>query len=369
MGVTMKKWIFLIMSLVVIGIGSLIYQSISTGTDDYLELAEKFRQMGADDQELFNYQKALESSIKENGTVSLKTAEIYRKLGNKEKDLTRAAEAFDKAILIYAMEDEHKLPDIYYEKGYQLLWGGERTKKETLEAFQEVIRLYEENQYENSNSLCMSYYYIAFLQEEEADKLMYLKKAEEHLSDLTELQSWDISTVIERAIAIMLFSEGEFTNALSYYDNLIEKSEMSEEERAWYIYADASYMSGACLTFLERVDESEDRIKKAIEIYSQKDDGSLYYEQASAHTFLAFAYANMEPPKREDALEAGIDAFSFYKQRDVITNIDMQKMEEMKVYLQVAYEKMYPEKESWEFESWFDENARVNTRNYQIYTN
>ena len=95
----MKKWLLLIVSLIIIGIGSLIYQSARTDTNGYLELAEKFQKMGADDQELFNLRKALESSIKENGNVSLETAEIYRKLGNKEKNLTQAAEDFDKARL------------------------------------------------------------------------------------------------------------------------------------------------------------------------------------------------------------------------------------------------------------------------------
>lgn len=365
----MKKWLLLIVSLIIIGIGSLIYQSARTDTNGYLELAEKFQKMGADDQELFNLRKALESSIKENGNVSLETVEIYRKLGNKEKNLTQAAEDFDKAILIYEMEDVQKIPDTYYEKGYKLLWGGSKTQEEALESFYEVIRLYEENQYEDSNSLCMSYNYIAYLQEDVTDKLTYLKKAEEYFSTLTEQQSWEISTTIELAIGQMLFIQSDYTAALSYYDSLLEKSETIEEEQAWYIYAEASHMSGACLTFLNRADEGESRIKKAIEIYSERDDGSLYYEQAVAHTFLAFAYANMEPPKQEEALEAGIDAFSYYKQRDVITNIDLRSMEEMKIYLQIAYEKMYPEKESWAFREWFDENCQVKSRNYQIYTN
>lgn len=365
----MKKWILSVLLFMIIGICVLLYNGINIDTEDYLNLADTFRERGAYDQELFNLEKALESSIKTNGSVSEVTAEIYRKLANRENNLSKKEEYFDMAIGIYKLENEMKLPELYYEKGYWLINGGSETKEKARDAFKNVIHLYEENEYENSDVLCMSFYFMSFLEEGNEERLLYLKQGENYFSKMSEEQYWEFSTIIERAIGAILFSKAEYDQALSYYETIIKKSENNKSEEVWYITADARALSGACLVFLGNVEEGLSRIKLSITTYQEKNDAFLYSEQASANIYLALAYAYMNPPKVEAALNAGMDAFSLYKQREVITNIDLDKMNNLKYYLSIAYKRIYPESDEKDFEIWFDKNAKVTAYNYKFYTN
>lgn len=63
-----------------------------------------------------------------------------------------------------------------------------------------------------------------------------------------------------------------------------------------------------------------------------------------AHTFLALAYGKLEPPGKQEVLEEGELALSYFTEMDRIDSQDLRSMEYIKYVLRIAYERAFPEK-------------------------
>lgn len=352
----MKKRVALILAVCLVGIGGLVYYVGSLDADDYLERAETAETY---DLEIFNLENALEKSLEENGTISLKTAEIYRMLGKAYRNLTLGAEAFDKAILICEMAGGQDLAELYWEKGMRLMEGGEQTADMAREAFTMVLQLYEEEQYEFSDHLCHSYLQLAIMEQDNEKKLSFLRKAEENLGGLSEENRWIITNLVKRNAAAQLINKGEYGEAMEYVEGL-EQEARERGESAWYVLADVQAMAGICFTWQGMAEEGIARLWEAVQLYEEKGDPSWDFELALAYSRLAVAYAHTEPPEREMALKSGESAIRILARQDTLAGNELDHMRKVESYLWNTYEKLNPGANRLLFEDWYYQVFREN---------
>ncbi len=361
----MKKWILFVFAILFVGIGALVYKGSTMGFEDYLDLAATFHEREDYDQEMFNLEKALEESLEINGQLSLATADIYRRMGLCDRDTDKIDEYFDKAILIYEMIGEKGATGLYYEKGKMLMEKGTGTAvflgKESLE---KAIELYERDGYEDSDQLCDSCLLLAYSETDREKRQSFLKKAESYFGDLSKENGWRIENQIYRQMGIDWFLEGMFEEALECFDNVLIRAADSKEKDAKQVMAEAWCMSGAALVYMDRAQEGKERIEKAVTFYDVYNRKQPYLDAALAHAFLALAYGKLEPPGRQEVLEEGALALSYFTEKESIHNQDLRSMEYIKYILQDAYESSFPEKWERDFEEWFQGISHLKASEY-----
>lgn len=365
-----KKWTYAVIILFFAGIGFMIHRANSMGIEEYLELAEVFEEKGSYENVIFNLEQALKESQKTYGDTSAESADIYRKLGAAERDLSKGTEYFDKAVLIYEIEGRmEEVPAVQYEKGIMLMKGLPATREKVEAAFQKVMDLYQDNEYENSDSYCMSCYYLAYLQGDTELQLEYLKKGEARLSSLSAEGERKILQTIYSGLSMVYSSGQDFNSSLEYHEKILQMLEGTTDEAEKVLLADTYRLSGACLIYVKDITKAMERIGKAIAMYEEIGNGSYYAETASSYVYLALVYASQNEPDAEKMLECGETAFSYYKSLDTITNVDLGNIEVLKMVMHEAYQKAYPEKEEWEFDDWYNSNTKWNASTYHFYTN
>ena len=350
----MKKWILFVFAILFVGIGALVYKGSTMGFEDYLDLAATFHEREDYDQEMFNLEKALEESLEINGQLSLATADIYRRMGLCDRDTDKIDEYFDKAILIYEIAGKKDLADLYYEKGKRLIEnGGGRAVFLGKESLKQAIQLYEQDGYEDSDKLCESCLMLANLETDREKQWVCLKQAESYFWDLSKENGWQIGNRIYRLMGINRFQEGMYEEAFGYFDAMLIRAEDSEEKDVKQVMAEAQYLSGAALVLVDRAEEGKKRIEQAIVFYDVHNGKQPYEDAALAHTFLALAYGKLEPPGKQEVLEEGELALSYFTEMDRIDSQDLRSMEYIKYVLRIAYERAFPEKMERDFEEWF----------------
>lgn len=350
----MKKWILFVFAILFVGIGVLVYKGSTMGYEDYLDLAATFHEREDYDQEMFNLEKALQESLEINGQLSLETADIYRRMGLCDRDTDKIAEDFDKAILIYEIAGKKDLADLYYEKGKRLIEnGGGRAVFLGKESLKQAIQLYEQDGYEDSDKLCESCLMLANLETDREKQWVCLKQAESYFWDLSKENGWQIGNRIYRLMGINRFQEGMYEEAFGYFDAMLIRAEDSEEKDVKQVMAEAQYLSGAALVLVDRAEEGKKRIEQAIVFYDVHNGKQPYEDAALAHTFLALAYGKLEPPGKQEVLEEGELALSYFTEMDRIDSQDLRSMEYIKYVLRIAYERAFPEKMERDFEEWF----------------
>ena len=350
----MKKWILFVFAILFVGIGVLVYKGSTMGYEDYLDLAATFHEREDYDQEMFNLEKALQESLEINGQLSLETADIYRRMGLCDRDTDKIAEDFDKAILIYEIAGKKDKADLYYEKGKRLIEnGGGRAVFLGKESLKQAIQLYEQDGYEDSDKLCESCLMLANLETDREKQWVCLKQAESYFWDLSKENGWQIGNRIYRLMGINRFQEGMYEEAFGYFDAMLIRAEDSEEKDVRQVMAEAQYLSGAALVLVDRAEEGKKRIEQAIVFYDVHNGKQPYEDAALAHTFLALAYGKLEPPGKQEVLEEGELALSYFTEMDRIDSQDLRSMEYIKYVLRIAYERAFPEKMERDFEEWF----------------
>lgn len=364
-----KKWICGALLILVLGIGILIYRNANMGVEDYIKIAERMEQSGSYDQMIYELEKALEKSIELNGGISTETAGIYRKLGAAEKNLDTASEYFDRAAAIYELTGNiEEVPETLCEKGIMLMKGGSATREKTENAFQQVIDGYQENDYEKTDAIIMSYFHLSTLQDNLDSQIDYLLKADALTSNLSEERKDNITQALYYQIAFTCLFRGKYELSMEYCERLIELLGEPSDFGQKSMLAAAYQYSGACLAYLEESGEAEERLRKAIELYGDLGDGGPHTDTASAYAYLALAYAVRNKPEGDMVLEYGEKALSFYTNKSTITNIDLVYMEQIKLTLKAAYERTFPEREARSFEAWYEKIARLRATNYYYYT-
>lgn len=350
----MKKWILFVFAILFVGIGVLVYKGSTMGYEDYLDLAATFHEREDYDQEMFNLEKALQESLEINGQLSLETADIYRRMGLCDRDTDKIAEDFDKAILIYEIAGKKDKADLYYEKGKRMIEnGGGRAVFLGEESLKQAIQLYEQDGYEDSDKLCESCLMLANLETDREKQWVCLKQAESYFWDLSKENGWQIGNRIYRLMGINRFQEGMYEEAFGYFDAMLIRAEDSEEKDVRQVMAEAQYLSGAALVLVDRAEEGKKRIEQAIVFYDVHNGKQPYEDAALAHTFLALAYGKLEPPGKQEVLEEGELALSYFTEMDRIDSQDLRSMEYIKYVLRIAYERAFPEKMERDFEEWF----------------
>lgn len=350
----MKKWILFVFAILFVGIGVLVYKGSTMGYEDYLDLAATFHEREDYDREMFNLEKALQESLEINGQLSLETADIYRRMGLCDRDTDKIAEDFDKAILIYEIAGKKDKADLYYEKGKRMIEnGGGRAVFLGEESLKQAIQLYEQDGYEDSDKLCESCLMLANLETDREKQWVCLKQAESYFWDLSKENGWQIGNRIYRLMGINRFQEGMYEEAFGYFDAMLIRAEDSEEKDVRQVMAEAQYLSGAALVLVDRAEEGKKRIEQAIVFYDVHNGKQPYEDAALAHTFLALAYGKLEPPGKQEVLEEGELALSYFTEMDRIDSQDLRSMEYIKYVLRIAYERAFPEKMERDFEEWF----------------
>lgn len=350
----MKKWILFVFAILFVGIGVLVYKGSTMGYEDYLDLAATFHEREDYDREMFNLEKALQESLEINGQLSLETADIYRRMGLCDRDTDKIAEDFDKAILIYEIAGKKDKADLYYEKGKRMIEnGGGRAVFLGKESLKQAIQLYEQDGYEDSDKLCESCLMLANLETDREKQWVCLKQAESYFWDLSKENGWQIGNRIYRLMGINRFQEGMYEEAFGYFDAMLIRAEDSEEKDVKQVMAEAQYLSGAALVLVDRAEEGKKRIEQAIVFYDVHNGKQPYEDAALAHTFLALAYGKLEPPGKQEVLEEGELALSYFTEMDRIDSQDLRSMEYIKYVLRIAYERAFPEKMERDFEEWF----------------
>ena len=361
----MKKWILFVFAILFVGIGVLVYKGSTMGYEDYLDLAATFHEREDYDQEMFNLEKALQESLEINGQLSLETADIYRRMGLCDRDTDKIAEDFDKAILIYEIAGKKDKADLYYEKGKRMIEnGGGRAVFLGEESLKQAIQLYEQDGYEDSDKLCESCLMLANLETDREKQWVCLKQAESYFWDLSKENGWQIGNRIYRLMGINRFQEGMYEEAFGYFDAMLIRAEDSEEKDVRQVMAEAQYLSGAALVLVDRAEEGKKRIEQAIVFYDVHNGKQPYEDAALAHTFLALAYGKLEPPGRQEVLEEGALALSYFTEKESIHNQDLRSMEYIKYILQDAYESSFPEKWERDFEEWFQGISHLKASEY-----
>ena len=154
-------------------------------------------------------------------------------------------------------------------------------------------------------------------------------------------------------MGINRFQEGMYEEAFGYFDAMLIRAEDSEEKDVRQVMAEAQYLSGAALVLVDRAEEGKKRIEQAIVFYDVHNGKQPYEDAALAHTFLALAYGKLEPPGKQEVLEEGELALSYFTEMDRIDSQDLRSMEYIKYVLRIAYKRAFPEKMERDFEEWF----------------
>lgn len=364
-----KKWVCGVLLILVMGIGILIYRNANMGVDDYLRLAKKMEQSGSYDQMIYELEKALDKSIEVYGGISSETAGIYRKLGAAERNLDTASEYFDRAVAIYELTgNTEEAPEAQCEKGIMLMKGGSATKEKTENAFQQVIDGYQENNYEKTDAIIISYLHLSTYQNDLDSQIDYLLKADALTSSLSEERKDNIIQALYYKIAFTCLLQGDYELSMEYCERLVELLGEPSDYEGKTLLAAAYQYSGACLAYLGESGEAEKRIRKAIELYSALGDDGPHTDTASAYAYLALAYAVRNKPEGDMVLEYGEKALSFYTNKGTITNVDLAYMEQIKITLKAAYERAFPERKAKSFEAWYERIAQLRATNYYYYT-
>lgn len=366
----MKKWIGIILLIFLAGIGFMVYRYASMDVEDYVKLAEKFKEKNNYDSAIFSLEKALEKSLSKNGNMSEETAKIYRKLGSVERDLTKAAEYFDRAYLIHEIDNQlDEALDTLFEKGVMWIKGLPATAENMEEAFKKVTELYQENEYENSDSLVLCYYYLSYYNEDPAAQIEYYKKGEAQIGHLSPGREREISRIFYEEIAWFYANRKDFDNALAYCDKLEVLLKDVTDVKGKAALAGVYRLSGICMIYTGDQISAKERLEKSITMFEELESQKYYTRLASAYTYLALSYSYQNEPDAEKMMECGKTAFSYYTDKETLTNIDLADIESLKLILREAYEKVYPQKEVWEFDDWFGENVEMKATNYYFYTN
>ncbi len=363
---TIKKWTFMILIVLAGGILILVIRGGSFDREDYLQRAEYWIQKGKREQAYYSLEKALEKSRKAYGEISGETAEIYRKLAGQERDLSRGGEFFDRAIKIYQLEGlEEQVWETYFEKGCMYLLGKKATSEQAEDAFLKVIENTDIASCENTDNLCLSFYYVSLYQDGLEEKLAFLQKGEQILGQLSAEKEVVISEKIYGGIASVYFEEKNYEKALPYY----EKVRGLEGEQAGKITADGNNMSGLCLAYLGETETAAERAKEAIGIFEKLGSGDYYRDLSVSYAILAISYAEQEQAEEETVLSYGKKALSYYEELETITNADITYLKMVKMLLWEMFQRLYPEKEYWEFEDWYNKNLKLKAGVYQFRIN
>lgn len=354
----MKKWLFGVIACFFLIIGALVYRSSTMDLEDYMKAADRFAQQDNQQLVIFNLNKALEKAAKRYGDVSPETAEIYCRLGSETDQADEAEEYFGKACSIYeALEEPGEMARIQYMAGVSLI--GLRKQEAAGKAFEEAIRLYEENGYETADNLCMAYMQMADMQEDVEASISYLHKAEELTGELSPEQETGIQRSLYASLGIAFFWEEDYDKALTYYEKLMDRSDEGIKT------ADASLMYGACLAYTGDTKAAGACLDQAIETFRQAGESTYYLQCSMAYTNRALVYAYQDQPDPEKAMECGKKALSYFTDRRSIGTVDMRFMEYCKKIMTDVFKKAYPDKELWQFDDWFAANSRLHATSYE----
>ncbi len=356
-----KKWTIAVFCLFIALTGFFVFRYVTMGRDDYLRAAENMEENGKYSDILITLNKALDKSRETYGEISVETAEVYRKIGNKEQDLKKATEFFDKAALIYELEGQpEQISAVKYEKGYMLL-KGHKEADQAKEAFLEAADSYRANPSGNTRYLCMSCCYLSDLEDEEDKKLSYLKEAELALGEVEETEREAVTAKVYRRLGIVSMNKGDIVEANSYFEKMMELKIGKK------MVAYAMLMSGGCYAHLHDLEEAIERVNQAVGQYEELGVDKCYNELAACDAFMALAYAMKEEPDAELVMKYIEHSLSWHQNLNQINNIDLMCREKLKPILQSAYILVYPEKN--DFEDWYACHSRLKATYYQFYTN
>jgi len=341
-----KKWTIAVFGLFIALTGFFVFRYVTMGRDDYLRAAENMEKNGKYSDILITLNKALDKSRETYGEISVETAEVYRRLGNKEQDLKKAAEYFDKAALIYELEGQpEQIPAVKYEKGYMLLHGHEETADQAKEAFLEAADLYRANPSGNTRYLCMSCCFLSDMEDEEEKKLSYLKEGELALGEVEEKEREAVTAEVYRRLGMVSVNKRDFVEADSYFEKMMEL----KGKRTAVAYA--MLMSGICHISLNDPEKAVERLNQAVAQYEGLGVDRHYNELAACDAYLALACAVKEEPDEELVMEYIEHSLSWYQNLNQINNIDLMWRESLKPVMQTAYMLIYPEDN--DFEYWY----------------
>lgn len=160
------------------------------------------------------------------------------------------------------------------------------------------------------------------------------------------------------------FSEWDYEKAFEYFDAMLSRAENNTEENDGQVMAEAQYMSGAALVLLDRAEEGKERIEKAVMFYDAYDRSEFYRDAAMAHAFLAMAYGYLEPPGKQELLEQGELALSYFTQLETVDSEDIECIWGIQFILQRGHAEAFSVEKGREFKVWFDDISRLNGAKY-----
>ena len=360
-----KEWIIVMCVISLVGIVFFVCKGSAMRMKRYLRQAENFHEQKDYDQEMGSLEKALEISLGDNGELSLVTADIYRRMGECVRDTDQIAGNFDKAIAIYEKCGGKDVAGLYYEKGKRLVERGTGSSislgKESLER---AISMYERDGYEDSDKLCGSYLILAGAERSKEERWRYMEKAENCIPELSKENQWEIGNQVYRQMGGTGFSEWDYEKAFEYFDAMLSRAENNTEENDGQVMAEAQYMSGAALVLLDRAEEGKERIEKAVMFYDAYDRSEFYRDAAMAHAFLAMAYGYLEPPGKQELLEQGELALSYFTQLETVDSEDIECIWGIQFILQRGHAEAFSVEKGREFKVWFDDISRLNGAKY-----
>jgi|GEM_PF-1582020 len=356
----MKKWTWSILAVFFLGIAVIIFSGMNKDMNDYLKAAENPK--ATDDTVVFNLEKALEKSREKYGDRSVESADIYVLIAQKERDGSKVLEYFDKATIIYELQNQPlRAAEAQYKKGLRMLDYNENDLSK--EAFQSALERYQQEEPENADDICRCYYYLAYSSVDYNEKINNLKMAENLIDDLSSENEKEISDKICVSIANNYFVQAEYENALPYYEKLTgDGPEKATDKRT---LADSYSMHGASFIYLGKAEAAEEKLRKAIELYEEMEVDDCYLELSKTYTDLAFSCAKQKSQPADQIIGYGEQAFSYYLNRDTITSTDLSYINYSKIIMGNVFAMVYPEKEEWEYQEWCAKYIRSNANVYQ----
>mgnify|MGYP001024331877 CR=1 FL=1 len=194
---TVKKWAFLVLLLMAGGMLAIVIAIHNQDREDYLRTAEFAIEKGLQEQVDYSLGKALEKSREVYGEISEETAEVYQMLGSQERDLSKGEEYFERAIQIYELKNrEDRLLEVYFERGCRYFQSGEMGEEQAQSEFLRVVDTFDQALCENTDYLCLSYYYLAYLEEEPERKVSLLREGERWIDQASMERRAEISEKI-----------------------------------------------------------------------------------------------------------------------------------------------------------------------------
>lgn len=360
---TVKKWAFLVLLLMAGGMLAIVIAIHNQDREDYLRTAEFAIEKGLQEQVDYSLGKALEKSREVYGEISEETAEVYQMLGSQERDLSKGEEYFERAIQIYELKNrEDRLLEVYFERGCRYFQSGEMGEEQAQSEFLRVVDTFDQALCENTDYLCLSYYYLACLEEEPERKVSLLREGERWIDQASMERRAEISEKIYIDLASMAAADGNYEEAVACY----EKVCMVEGKNTERMRAEGNYMSALCLIQLGEGEKAKERAEEAVDILETTESEESYRDLSLAYSILALAFANQEPSDEDMALAYGKKALACYENNTYISNEDVNFMGMMKMVLNEMYIKLYPEREEWEFSRWFRNNLKLRANKIQI---